>query len=797
MADLTGQRLGQYLILERIAKGSTSTVYKAYQEKLERYVAVKVLSPHFIDEEGFLERFKREARAVARLDHSNILPIYDFDHVGDIVYIVMKYVDSGSLKSKMGRVMDLRIVLEIFYQVGYALGYAHRQGVIHRDVKPGNILLGEGNWALLTDFGLAKIRVGDRKLTKSGIGMGTPDYMAPEQAQGLPVDGRADIYSLGCMLYEMVTGHVPFDAESGMAVIVKHITEPPPPPREFNANLPLAVEKVIMRSLAKDANLRYQTAEAMVTDLARAVGNADLVPMSNEILIDSGIDLPARVTPPYGVDVRDRIKLSDRLRAGWLKLRESVSALLQRLRPAIAAAVAAFVALSKRIGRAIRSAFARLFASIKAGVDGLAARIEARSVALEQQTAQRTVKAPAKTSGRASNKKTVVSTRAKSTTRSAASSRSATRTARRTRTSSRKQTPQVRPISGALTDRFQAATTLARERFDRRQLLLLLFGLLVLFVLVALVIFPPTNSPISDAEALRTLEAAQTIEPTAEPTSTLEASAEETEAPEMVVLIESTPTPDPAVDATATIVTTPLPEAPAGMVTVSGGTYKMGATQGEFNGDETPPHFVTVSPFYIDTVEVTIAQFARFAASSGYKTSAERAGNASTWRDFNTTDRQRQPVRRTSWTDATRYCAWVGKRLPTEAEWELAARGRSERIYPWGDGFDGSRANTKESGANQPLDIASLGNRSVYGAYDMVGNVWEWVNDWYGGNYYANSSSSNPRGPSGGSERVIRGGSFTTRAERATTTARGKANPDGWSDDIGFRCAKDIPQPEG
>jgi len=230
MADLTGQRLGQYLILERISKGATSTVYKAYQEKLERYVAVKVLSPHFIDEEGFLERFKQEARAVAQLDHPNILPVYDFDQVGDVVYIVMKYVDTGTLKDLLGAPIDLRATLEIVTQVGLALGFAHRQGVIHRDVKPGNILLGEGNWALLTDFGLAKMRAGDRKLTKSGIGLGTPDYMAPEQGQGLPVDGRADLYSLGCMLHEMATGRVPFEADSGMAVVVKHITEPPRPP---------------------------------------------------------------------------------------------------------------------------------------------------------------------------------------------------------------------------------------------------------------------------------------------------------------------------------------------------------------------------------------------------------------------------------------------------------------------------------------------------------------------------------------------------------------------------------------
>jgi len=276
MPDLTGQRLGQYQILARVGKGSVSTVYKAYQPKLDRFVAIKVLSPHVVDEEGFLERFTQEARAVAQLDHPNIVPVYDFDQVGDIAYIVLKYVESGTLRSMMtGKPLELDLVVDIITQVGLALGYAHRHDVIHRDVKPSNILVGEGRWALLTDFGLAKILGGGQQLTRSGIGMGTPDYMAPEQAQGLAGDGRADLYSLGVMLYEMVTGRVPFEAESSMAVVVKHITEPPPSPGLFNPDLPPAVEQVILTAMEKDLSLRFQTAEKMVTALVCAAGRQE------------------------------------------------------------------------------------------------------------------------------------------------------------------------------------------------------------------------------------------------------------------------------------------------------------------------------------------------------------------------------------------------------------------------------------------------------------------------------------------------------------------------------------------
>jgi serine/threonine protein kinase len=276
MSDLTGQYLGQYQILARISKGSTSTIYKAYQAKLDRFVAIKVLSPHVVDEEGFLDRFTQEARAVAQLDHPNIVPVYDFDHVGDTAYIVLKYVHSGTLRAMMaGSPLDLGLAVDMVTQMGLALGYAHRCGVIHRDVKPGNILIGEGRWAMLTDFGLAKILDGGKKLTRSGVGMGTPDYMSPEQAQGLPGDGRTDLYSLGVTLYEMVTGQVPFQADSSMGVVVKHITQAPPPPRQFNTNLPEAVEQVILTALEKDPCQRFQSAEAMVAALVRAAGPAD------------------------------------------------------------------------------------------------------------------------------------------------------------------------------------------------------------------------------------------------------------------------------------------------------------------------------------------------------------------------------------------------------------------------------------------------------------------------------------------------------------------------------------------
>lgn len=226
------------------------------------------------------------------------------------------------------------------------------------------------------------------------------------------------------------------------------------------------------------------------------------------------------------------------------------------------------------------------------------------------------------------------------------------------------------------------------------------------------------------------------------------------------------------------------------MVAVPAGSFTMGGVNSQQDADETPPHMVTLSAFFIDAVEVTNAQFARFANGSGYQTDAEKAGDNVTWRTFNTPDRQRFPVTHVSWTDATRYCAWVGKRLPTEAEWEKAARGTTTNIYSWGNTFNSAWANTFELGAGQPVAVASSSASSPYGAYDMIGNVWEWVQDWYGGDYYVQSPRSNPAGPATGIQKVIRGGSFKNESDKATTSVRGKAGVDNRGDDIGFRCAK-------
>jgi serine/threonine protein kinase len=217
-----------------------------------------------------LARFEREARAVARLRHRNILAVYDYGRWEDTFYLAMEYVSGGTLKERLGWPQDLAYAVKIASQVADALAHAHGHGVIHRDVKPGNILMAEEEWPLLTDFGLAKILEESLHLTASGASVGTPHYMSPEQAQGLAVDRRSDVYSLGIVLFEMVTGRTPFSTDNPMAVLIRHINEPVPSPRSLRSDLPRDLERVVLKALAKSPADRYQRMEQFLIELAEA-----------------------------------------------------------------------------------------------------------------------------------------------------------------------------------------------------------------------------------------------------------------------------------------------------------------------------------------------------------------------------------------------------------------------------------------------------------------------------------------------------------------------------------------------
>jgi len=684
--NLIDKTLGQYRIVEKLGSGGMADVYKAFQPSLGRYVAVKILPAVLCRDETFRARFDREAKAVAQLRHPNILTVFAYGEQESIIYIVMEYARGGTLKDRMQEPLSLADTVDVVTKVGSALAYAHRRGVIHRDVKPSNILLTEEDWPLLADFGLAKMVEGSTELTASGVSVGTPEYMSPEQGQGLPVDHRTDIYSLGVVLYEMVTGQTPFKADTPMAVIIKHMTETLPSPRLLRPDLPVSIERIIVRAMAKAPEERYQSADEMAAALQNALRRADAgveAALEEEALPDSVVQ--PLVEAPSG---RKKVTLAVALVALLLCIG---GVLAWALVPALPDAVSSFLG---------------------------AATPTVTSTATKPSLPSATPATPPPTSSD---------------------------TPGPTLTSTPRPTATPRAVTTVPTD---APTPTP----------------------------PPSPTPTFTSIAASPMP---TITPTLTPTAT--------------------PTETPTV--------TPRPAVPEGMVWIPGGPFLMGSSDEELAAvkkicgqsslrwpcpdfkEEQPQQKVEVGGFWLDQSEVTNRRFAGFVEATGYQTEAEKKGEAHDWRYYFTAGKEDHPVVGVSWHDAVTYCAWLGRRLPTEAEWEKAARGTEARLWPWGDTWDSARLNSIESGING-TDAAGarcgeLG-QSPYGLNDMAGNAWEWTADWW--NWY--QKPHRPPEDNQGWGRVIRGGSWRKQGHETRAAFRGRADPGGYSDDIGFRCAK-------
>lgn len=280
--DLVGKSLGGCVITELLGQGGMARVYRANQTHLDRDVAIKVLPPYYASDQNFVDRFQLEARSLARLSHPNIVIVHNAGQEHGLLYIIMEYVAGGNLRDYMAQSISLREVTRIIREIASALSYAHERGIIHRDVKPVNVLMDPSRRAVLSDFGIAKVLATSAAVTRSGAGVGTPEYMSPEQCRGVQVDARADIYALGVMLYEMLTGHTPFEADNYTALAHSHIYELPPPPSRYNPRISPAVQAVILKALEKDPANRFQQAMEMAVALEQAAAAQSPLPPASE-----------------------------------------------------------------------------------------------------------------------------------------------------------------------------------------------------------------------------------------------------------------------------------------------------------------------------------------------------------------------------------------------------------------------------------------------------------------------------------------------------------------------------------
>jgi eukaryotic-like serine/threonine-protein kinase len=262
---------GRYRVEDELGRGGMAKVYRGQDTVLGRTVAIKILAPQYADDPNFVTRFRREAQAAARLSNPNVVSVFDTGDEQDVHYIVMEYVDGRTLADYLAggsRIMPERAI-DIAIDVCRALEAAHEQGVVHRDIKPGNIMITASGAVMVTDFGIARMATGQETIEQTAAVLGTASYLSPEQAQGQPVDGRTDIYSLGCVLYEMVAGRPPFIGDSTVAVASKQVLEQPVPPSRLNRDVSPDLDAVVLRALAKNPDNRYQTAGEMRRDLER------------------------------------------------------------------------------------------------------------------------------------------------------------------------------------------------------------------------------------------------------------------------------------------------------------------------------------------------------------------------------------------------------------------------------------------------------------------------------------------------------------------------------------------------
>jgi formylglycine-generating enzyme required for sulfatase activity/predicted Ser/Thr protein kinase len=651
------KKIGKYTISGEIGQGGMGVVYCAHDPFIGRKVAIKTIRldilQHAAGKEEALKRFLREAQSVGNLSHPNIVTIYDVGEDEGLIYIAMEYIEGHSLEDllKQNKRFSLDEITQLFSQIGAALDYAHQKGIVHRDIKPANILVDQNQRVSIVDFGIA--RTASSTMTQTGMFMGTPRYMSPEQISGKKVDNRSDIFSLGAILYELLTQCNPFEGESITTVIYKVMHAELRPLSDFNKQLPLGLDGVIKKALARDVDARYRTCRELLDDLKKyslAKGKADTLKEGHGKIQETQLlDAPAMAVAPLPVKNR---------------------------RPLFAVLVAMIAVLGVIMGII-------LFGGRKNAEPAAGGGF---STAL----------------------------------------------------------PSVAGSAGPAKEK--SADPLSKTDSKNMD--------------VKTEILPPPEIK----KNRKTIAAQTTVEkPEAEPEQLTASSTRNAKGFKEQILFNRTI-----------------------MVHIPAGDFTIGSPSGQGNDDEYPAHKVFINDFWLGKYEVTFEQYDFFCRETGHPQPADEG-----W------GRGNRPVINVSWDDAQAYCQWLTKktgrnfRLPSEAEWEKTAREK----YPWGRSEPTvDKVNMKGDGDGFPFS-APVGSfplgESHYGVMDMAGNVWEWIADWYGAQYFQKSARRNPLGPASGSNRVVRGGSWKNGPDLIRSANRSSEQPDRRLNVLGFRVAMD------
>jgi formylglycine-generating enzyme required for sulfatase activity/serine/threonine protein kinase len=776
------EQLGPYRILRRIGGGGMGDVYEAYEAALDRHVAIKVLPPELARHADFVNWFRAEATAVAKLVHPNIVQIHSIGEAAGHHYFAMQYVRGESLADTLrvrGKLPSGETLL-IVEQCLAGLAAAHQRGLIHRDVKPGNILIDhESQRALLADFGLVKAIEAETSRTATGVILGTVDYMSPEQARGHAVDGRSDLYSLGVLLYQMLSGRLPFVADSPTAVIFQHAYEQPESLAEIAPSAPSRLVSIVTRLMAKDPQQRYQSAGEVLNDIAAYRGGqlpATTAARVRDVVNSSLTEAPIIVLPLSGATVEPAtwserfLNLFRRHAPNLAKNLENTQQQVdgaiydyQQKRDQLAILVRDAQQLAKDLQAQVTShkKEAKVAAQKAKSKDPTAAaelqkqQAECERIAADfaQQLAQQQAENEALEAKLANVNATLLSLR------------------------SQRDVLQARLQSARA--RFQSESQLARfPLWNNRVVLGGVAALLLIWGAVSIF----GGKSVEPAQEL--VLPAPKVEPKVEP--------------KIAKAPLPKPKPKPPLATTTNSLGMQLNYIPAG-------EFQMGSpdTEPRRMGRE-GQHRVRISkPFLISAYEVTQEEYEAVMGSNPSYHSKIGEGRDKLW----SKDTKRFPVENISFENAREFCRKLSEkegktyRLPTEAEWEYACRAGTKTAYHFGETCNGEQANcrgqetvgssnkgvnlgrTEQVGAYPPND---------YGLYDMHGNVWEWCSDWFDENYYNHSPIEDPQGPPSGTAHVLRGGSWRDDSMFLRSAWRDSDVSSKLTDSIGFRVVRII-----
>jgi len=713
MAELIGQTVGPYLITERLGRGGMAEVYKAFHKDLEVYRAIKFIRPELGMSEDFRARFLKEAQGVARLQHPNIIGIHDFGASEDRYYMVMELVEGRSLKDilKQDGEMSIDRSVALVKSIAGALAYAHDRGLIHRDIKPDNIMVDTRGRPVLMDFGIAKLITSDAKITQTGHLIGTPAYMAPEQSRALEVGPPTDIYALSVVLFEMLTGHTPFEADTPMAVVLKSLSDPMPMPRSFNAKISEELQGVILKGTARDMKDRYQSAMEFSAGLDRAMDRM-------QATMDKTMVLPP--PKPDVVPGSNRLALVTMLAvlvlgggtAAWIYLKPGATVSADKDTPAVVENQ------DKPVGEDTR---------VLPGDDK-------KSDTNEQESAEARDSEPEEVSAR----ETVAT-----------------------------QEPK-QPLNAEVKTPAAESAVVARP---------------------APVVIAPDPEQQRLAEAARAEEDARVR---AEVDARARAEADTRVAAELAAeqKRKEAALQKAAEVAAASDIKNLVPRAKPEMVAIAGGAFSMGcgAPDTACLDAEKPVHTVDVKGFDLSRYEVTFDQYDAFATATRRAKPDDKG-----W------GRGNRPVINVNWEDANAFVTWLAKqtgepyRLPTEAEWEYAARAGTSTVYLWGNEVGFGLANCTGCGSNFDGDRTSpVGTFAAnkFGLHDMHGNVWEWVQDCWQEGYAGAPADGSARLTGNCSSRILRGGSWLNNPSFLRIAYRNWLSSNLRDVNTGFRVAR-------